>query len=117
MCVRRSVVAICMFCDGGDSSKLGPVVYSARHFALATTLSYDVPGWMVMWSHRHAEGAWGLNEDESEELGPLITAVAGRIRETVPAAKLYFSSIGENNPHFHMFFAGIPNDVSPAGRG
>lgn len=100
----------CLPCELEHSADTA-VVYRDERWSCEVSVGYDVPGWFILRSRRHAEGWSGLTPEELAEFGPLAQRVASAVEIATGAPKVYFMSFGENYPHFHFLIAARGHDI------
>jgi diadenosine tetraphosphate (Ap4A) HIT family hydrolase len=106
----------CRLCASARALTDADVVHRGAHFTASTGM--DVPGWVLMWSHRHdAQGLWELTDAESREFGLLLRDVAAAVRTTCGAERTYVLAMGEHALHFHAMVLARTADTPPEFRG
>ena len=104
------VCRILQTCDADDR------IAERDHFVV--TAGMDVPGWCLVSARRHeAQGLWSLSAAEATELGPVLAAVAGALRDVCGAERTYLMALGENVLHFHAMVMARSADVPSGHRG
>lgn len=90
----------CRMCATAASVDPADVLHRGAHFTAATGMG--VPGWALLWTHRHAaQGLWELDDAETAELGPLLRDLARALRSACGAERTYVMAMGEHALHFH----------------
>ena len=106
----------CRLCSTAAIVPPEDVVLRTEHFTAAVGM--QVPGWVLLWSHRHdAQGLWELTDDESAELGPLLRDLSAAVRTACDADRTYVLSLGEHSLHFHAMVMARTADTPAADRG
>ena len=65
---------------------------------------YPAVGWMTMHSRRHVANAAYFNDEETADFGPMVRRVSQALLEATGALRIYFASLSEATPHFHIHF-------------
>jgi diadenosine tetraphosphate (Ap4A) HIT family hydrolase len=98
--------------DAGDD-----VVVARDHlWACEIVPGYEVPGWFVLRTRRHAIGLPGLTAEELATFGPRARDAVAAVTEATGAAATYLMSFGENYRHYHALIAARGDDVPPERR-
>lgn len=102
----------CHVCTREGQAPEDTVVYRDNQWTVSTL---DVPGWLMVDANRHSEDwLWGLLEDESQSLGPLLRRLSSSLREIWNPERIYLMAFGENSTHLHFLLisrtAGVPSD-------
>ncbi|MCW2608242.1 MAG: hypothetical protein JWO60_2935 [Frankiales bacterium] len=106
----------CRLCATAEAVDEADVVHRGTSFTAATGMK--VPGWVLLWSHRHeAQGLWELTDAESAELGILLRDLSAAVRDTVGAERTYVMAMGEHALHFHAMVLARTPDTAPEHRG
>jgi diadenosine tetraphosphate (Ap4A) HIT family hydrolase len=106
----------CRLCATADAVAPEDVLLRTEHFTAATGM--QVPGWVLLWSHRHdAQGLWQLTDEESAELGPLLRDLALAVKDACGAERTYVLSLGEHALHFHAMVMARTADTPVGARG
>jgi diadenosine tetraphosphate (Ap4A) HIT family hydrolase len=94
-------------------------IYLSSHWRVAHAFGTQLPGWLIALPRRHVTALDELTFAEQTELGPLLTAVTGALRETIHCSKTYVSLFAEAEGFEHIHFHVIPRmaDLDPAFRG
>jgi diadenosine tetraphosphate (Ap4A) HIT family hydrolase len=77
---------------------------------------YEVPGWFVLRTRRHAIGLPGLTPEELAAFGPRARDAIAAVTEATGAPATYLMSFGENYRHYHALIAARGDDVPPERR-
>jgi len=77
---------------------------------------YEVPGWFVLRTRRHAIGLPGLTPEELASFGPRARDAVAAVTEATGAPATYLMSFGENYRHYHALIAARGDDVPPERR-
>ena len=104
----------CLICAGEQASP-DAVVFRDEHWAGEVVPGYEVPGWVILRTRRHAERITALNDDELTSFGPRARDLVAAVSEVMDAPTTYLMVFGENYPHFHVLVAPRGADV-PIGR-
>lgn len=102
---------ICGFVDASDEES----VYQGKQWGAHT--AGGIPGWVVVYTHRHIEGVWNLEPEESAELGPLLTRLTGVVRDAIGSELVYVLLLGENERHVHLMLIPRLESTPPEARG
>jgi diadenosine tetraphosphate (Ap4A) HIT family hydrolase len=103
---------ICAMEDAGDDV----VVARDDLWACEIVPGYEVPGWFVLRTRRHAIGLPGLTPEELATFGPRARDAIAAVTEATGAAATYLMSFGENYRHYHALIAARGDDVPPERR-
>ena len=79
-------------------------IYRTRFWDVVHSYNTALPGWMVLVARRHIEAIAELSEEESIELGRLITATSQALHEVTHCLKTYVIQFAEaaEHPHVHV---------------
>lgn len=77
---------------------------------------FDVPGWFVLRTRRHAERLIGLHDAELDTMARRARDLTAAVTEVTGAPATYLLVFGENFPHFHAMIAARGDDVPPERR-
>lgn len=100
----------CLICEMEDADE-SAVVFRDELWAGEIVPGYDVPGWFVLRSRRHAERLTGLTGSELDSLGRHARDLVAAVTEVTGAPATYFLVFGENYPHFHALITPRGDDV------
>lgn len=106
------MMSTCLPCDL-ESAPADAVLYRDADWACEVAEGYDVPGWYILRSRRHAEGWDALTDSEATSFGVVSQRVTRAIQEATGAPTVYFLSFGENYPHLHFLLIARPADLPP----
>ena len=104
----------CLICAMEDAED-DVVVARDDLWALENVPGYEVPGWFVLRSRRHALGLPGLTPEELSTFGPRARDAIAAVTEVTGAPATYLMTFGENYRHFHALIPARGEDV-PADR-
>ena len=104
----------CLICAMEDADD-AVVVARDDLWALEIVPGYEVPGWFVLRSRRHALGLPGLTPEELATFGPRARDAVAAVTEVTGAPATYLMTFGENYRHFHALIPARGDDV-PADR-
>ena len=111
----------CLSCLDSARSDLAPRdrVYLSPLWRVAHAFGTQLPGWLVVLPRRHVTALDGLTPAEQAELGPLLAAVTGALREDLHCSKTYVALFAEAEGFEHVHFHVIPRmaDLDPGFRG
>ena len=102
----------CLLCTMEDADETS-VVFRDPLWAAEIVPGYDVPGWLILRSRRHAERITGLDDEELSSYGRRARDLVAAVTEVTGAPATYLLVFGENYPHFHALIAPRGNDVPP----
>jgi diadenosine tetraphosphate (Ap4A) HIT family hydrolase len=88
--------SICQFMQGLDP---GAILWEDDYWVCASFM--QVPGWTMVMTKRHAEGIWGLNDEEAVRFGPLIREIAAVVKDAIGAERIHYAAMGEVALHYH----------------
>ncbi|MEK7340297.1 MAG: hypothetical protein WBD50_00880 [Candidatus Rhabdochlamydia sp.] len=79
-------------------------IYKDCFFTIEHTVSYDIPGYLILFFNQHVPLIYQGVEALSK-LGPLLALSTQSIQEVIKPQKVYCLLFGEKNenPHFHLF--------------
>jgi diadenosine tetraphosphate (Ap4A) HIT family hydrolase len=81
----------------------------------ATDAPTGVPGWMVLYTNRHAAGPAVFDDAEAESFGPTLRHLHSRLLAVTGALRIYTAAMGESSPHFHCHlvprYPSMPKDA------
>ncbi|MCU1682015.1 MAG: hypothetical protein JWQ81_2754 [Amycolatopsis sp.] len=108
--------AHCSICELKATTPDESVVYSDDLWTVMLVL--DVPGWFMITANRHSDDwLWGMSEQESSTLGPLIHRVSLAARGEADAERVYLMGFGEKMQHLHFMLLGRSGSTSAELRG
>lgn len=86
------------------SNHFNRIIYKDCFFTIEHTVSYDIPGYLILSFNKHIPLA-DQGMDVLSKLGPLLALSTQSIQEVVKPQKVYCLLFGEKNenPHFHLF--------------
>ncbi len=87
------------------------VVFRDALWSCEVTPGFEVPGWYVLRTRRHALGWHELNQDELESFGRHAGDLVTAVREVFDSPATYLLNFGEAYPHFHCLVAVRGDDV------
>jgi len=64
----------------------------------------DVPGWIILATKRHAEGAWSLDDAEAAAFGTVAREIAQTLKDVTSAERIHQAAMGEVALHYHIGF-------------
>lgn len=102
----------CLLCAQEDADE-SSVVFRDPLWAAEVVPGYDVPGWYVLRSRRHAERITGLDDDELASYGRRVRDLVAAVTDVTQAPATYQLVFNENYQHFHMLVAARGSDVPP----
>ena len=105
----------CLICAMEDADD-AVVVARDRLWACEIVPGYEVPGWFVLRTRRHALGLPGLTAEELATFGPRARDAVAAVTEATGAPATYLMSFGENYRHYHALIAARGEDVPPERR-
>jgi diadenosine tetraphosphate (Ap4A) HIT family hydrolase len=105
----------CLICAMEDADD-AVVVARDDLWACEIVPGYEVPGWFVLRTRRHAVGLPGLTPAELAAFGPRARDAVAAVTEVTGAAATYLMSFGENYRHYHALIAARGDDVPPERR-
>jgi diadenosine tetraphosphate (Ap4A) HIT family hydrolase len=73
----------------------------------------DVPGWTMLATREHIEGARGLTEAHALPLGGHIRALGTAVADVTGADRVHVVHLGDTSKHFHIGF--FPRQAGEAG--
>ena len=73
----------------------------------------DVPGWVMLGTKTHLEGAWSLSAEDAAGLGPALRATARAVQQATNAERVHMVFLGEGARHFHLGFFPRAQGESP----
>ncbi|MCU1693768.1 MAG: uncharacterized protein JWM64_2859 [Frankiales bacterium] len=89
-----------------------------RGTSFSAAVGMGVPGWVLLWSHRHgAQGLWELDDAEAAELGLLLRDLSAAVREVCDAERVYVMAMGEHALHAHAMVMPRTADLAAEHRG
>src|SRR5690606_22990436 len=56
---------------------------------------------IIVATRRHAEGSWGLSDQEAAGLGPLLRNLCSAVKTVTGAERVHVAAAGEVALHFH----------------
>jgi diadenosine tetraphosphate (Ap4A) HIT family hydrolase len=80
-------------------------------------LAVEVPGWLMLASNNHIEGAEGLDDSEASSFGRLAARLARALKDVCEAERVYLMYQGEHSAHFHVLTMARRPDVPADWRG
>ena len=98
---RHDVCLLCATEDAEDSS----VVFRDELWGAEVVPGYEVPGWVILRTRRHAERITGLSDQELDSFGRRARDLVSAVSEVMAAPSTYLLVFGENYPHFHVLVA------------
>jgi diadenosine tetraphosphate (Ap4A) HIT family hydrolase len=105
----------CLICAMEDADD-AVVVARDDLWACEVVPGYEVPGWFVLRTRRHAIGLPGLTLEELASFGPRARDAIAAVTEATGAPATYLMSFGENYRHYHALIAARGDDVPPERR-
>ncbi|HXP58638.1 MAG TPA: hypothetical protein VN847_27005 [Streptosporangiaceae bacterium] len=105
----------CLICAMEDADD-AVVVARDDLWACEVVPGYEVPGWFVLRTRRHAIGLPGLTPEELASFGPRARDAVAAVTEATGAPATYLMSFGENYRHYHALIAARGDDVPPERR-
>ena len=105
----------CLICAMEDAAD-DVVVARDDLWACEIVPGYEVPGWFVLRTRRHAIGLPGLTPEELASFGPRARDAVAAVTEATGAPATYLMSFGENYRHYHALIAARGDDVPPERR-
>lgn len=100
----------CLICASEDIPE-DAVVFRDDLWAAELFPGYEVPGWVVLRTRRHAEGLTALDPDELDTLGRRARDLVAALTDVTGAPATYLLAFGENHRHFHLLVAARGEDV------
>jgi len=78
----------------------------------------NIPGWVTVSTRRHAEGLFGLSDEEASSMGRVANLIAQAQQEICSAERVYVIGHGEAPGALHWHFVLIPRspEIPPAAR-
>lgn len=104
----------CLLCAMEDGDEAGSVFRDDR-WAAEVVPGYEVPGWVILRTRRHAERITGLNDAELDVFGRRARDLVAAVSQVMGAPATYMLVFGENYAHFHVLVTPRGEDV-PADR-
>jgi diadenosine tetraphosphate (Ap4A) HIT family hydrolase len=100
----------CVSCGHNERPDLPPRerIYVGPGWRVAHAFGTALPGWLVLLPRRHVTALDELTAAEAEELGPLLQAVTGALREVTGCDKTYVALFAEAEGFAHVHFHVIP---------
>ena len=106
----------CLIC-ASEAAPAEAVIFRDQHWAAEVVAGYEVPGWVILRSRRHAERITALTDDELASLGFRARDLVAAVSTVMDAPATYLMVFGENYPHFHVLVAARGADVPVERRG
>lgn len=106
----------CLMCDMEDTDESN-IIFRDELWSAEVVPGFEVPGWIVLRTRRHAERITGLNDEELAALGHHARDVVAAVTEVTNAEATYMVAFGEAFPHFHMLITPRGAQVPPERRG
>jgi diadenosine tetraphosphate (Ap4A) HIT family hydrolase len=108
--------ATCRACERLASSSPPPRdrVATTGRWQVAHAFNANLEGWCVALPTRHVESLDELDDQETEELGPLLRGVTAALRATVGCEKTYVLLLAESEGFHHVHFHVVPRGAALA---
>lgn len=100
----------CLLCSMEDADPDRIVVRDDR-WSVEVVPGYEVAGWYILRTRRHAERITGLDDEELATLGVRARDLVGAVTEVTSAPAVYLMVFGESYAHFHVLVAARGDDV------
>ena len=101
----------CHVCEAVASPAPGSVVLDEDAW-LAYNIA-DVPGWIMLASREHVEGAAGLGDGAASSFGPIARRIDRAVRAATGAERVHLVFLGDTARHFHLGF--FPRQAGESG--
>lgn len=97
----------CYSCETESALAAAPpreAVHVEERWRIAHAFDSSLPGWLVLLPRRHVTSLDELDDDESADLGRLMSATSRALREVTGATKAYavFFAEAEGFAHLHV---------------
>jgi diadenosine tetraphosphate (Ap4A) HIT family hydrolase len=83
-------------------------VYAGPRWRVAHAFGTSLPGWLVVLPRRHLIALDELTAEEAADLGPLLSAVTGALREVVGCTETYVALFAEAEGFQHLHIHVVP---------
>jgi diadenosine tetraphosphate (Ap4A) HIT family hydrolase len=97
--------AACTVCGWEATPRVAPelvvaesTLWIVRHHLHPAPL----PGWLLLVSRRHVQGAAGFHDREAVDFGQALRDVCDAVVRTTGALRAYAIAFGEGSPHLHV---------------
>jgi diadenosine tetraphosphate (Ap4A) HIT family hydrolase len=94
----------CLICSTEDAPEEYRV-FQDELWSAEVVAGYDVPGWFILRTRRHAELLTSLTDDELTSFGPRARDLVAAVQAATEAPAVYLMAFGENYRHFHVLVA------------
>jgi diadenosine tetraphosphate (Ap4A) HIT family hydrolase len=90
----------------------GRVVFRDSLWSAEVVPGYEVPGWFILRTRRHAEYFGGLDDEELASFAFRVRDLIAAVNGVTGAPATYMMMFGENYSHFHVLVAARGADVA-----
>jgi len=87
------------------------VVYRDEQWSVEVVPGYEVEGWFILRTRRHALRIVSLDDSELSSFGWRARDLAAAVTDVTGAPAVYLMVFGESYPHFHVLVAARGADV------
>ncbi|MGI8679621.1 MAG: hypothetical protein ACR2LX_13245 [Jatrophihabitans sp.] len=103
----------CLLCAMEDADQASSI-FRDDLWAAEVVPGYEVPGWVILRTRRHAERITGLSSEELTSVGSRARDLVVAVSQVMEAPATYLLVFGENYAHFHVLVtprgADVPTD-------
>jgi diadenosine tetraphosphate (Ap4A) HIT family hydrolase len=107
MTVEHEDCLLCMMEDA-DADR---IVFRDDRWAVEVVPGYEVKGWFILRTRRHAERIVALDDAELETFAFRARDLIAAVTEVTSAPATYLMLFGESYPHFHVLVVARDDDV------
>jgi diadenosine tetraphosphate (Ap4A) HIT family hydrolase len=100
----------CLLCSMEDAEP-DRIVARDERWSVEVVPGYEVPGWYILRTRRHAERIASLDDEELATFGVRARDLIGAVTDVTVAPAVYLMLFGESYPHFHVLVASRGDDV------
>lgn len=99
MADEAQVTAACSICQFMWDLDPGAILWEDDYWVCASFM--EVPGWTMVMTKHHAEGIWGLSDEEAVRFGPMMRDIAAVVKDATGAERIHYAAMGEVALHYH----------------